>query len=321
MKEARFLALVEDDLAAALRGRGDALGLAGRHLLGAPRAKRARPRLCLRLARFAGTRDEDARVIAGAAELLHNASLLHDDVVDDGDERRGLPTANRVYGNGVAVLAGDLLITLALANLRELPRAITLDGVTTVATMARAALLELDARGHAALDLAGWREIARGKTGALLGFCGRAVALAAGADERAPRLGELAERLGVAFQMADDLADVSAGTGKPALKDLQERTPGLPTVLACAGSRALRADVERTFAAHPGGVPLEQARRLAALIEDSGAVAAARALLAREVEQATELIAAHERAGAESVLTFAAELTGPRFFVTEGRAA
>lgn len=322
MDERTFLARLETEIEGVLADSGDALELAARHLLTAARAKRARPRLCFRFGQLCGTGDEELVAVAVAAELLHNASLLHDDVVDEGMERRGLETANRAYGNGVAVLAGDLLITVALERLKDLPRAVTLDGVRTVATMARAALLELDARGRADLDLAGWRRIAHGKTATLLGFCGRAAALAAGQDERAPRFGELAERFGVAFQMADDLADFESGTGKAALKDLRERTPGLPLVLATERDAALRADVKAAFDAQPGGLDPETAASLALRIADTGVFPEARRLLADEVAQATRLLSEKgESAAVSELLAFGAELVAPGYFVTGERAA
>jgi octaprenyl-diphosphate synthase len=322
--DGRFLEALELALERELALPDDgALERAGRHLLLAPRAKRARPRLVLRLGRVAGA-DEDALLdVAVAAELLHNASLLHDDVVDEGDERRGRPTANATWGNGVAVLGGDLMITLALFRLRDRPRVITTDGVATVARMARAALAELQARGTIELDAAGWESIARGKTGALLGFCGRAAGHLVGDDALAARLGSVAERLGVAFQMADDIADYGAGTGKARHKDLQERQPNLPLVLACARDERVARAAAACFAQRE--VTPADAAQLAAAVVDTGALAEASALVRAQAEAAIDGLGELTKtpAGAD-VLAWARGLAAPDYFTTskpEERAA
>jgi len=322
-EERSFLQQLERELAAVLPTPPEScLHAAARHLCLGGRAKRARPRLVLRMGELAGARPDHLLDVAVAAELLHSASLLHDDVVDAGEARRGRPTANAVYGNPVAVLAGDLLITVALHRLRELPRAITSDGVETVALMTRAALRELEVRGQVGTTLDTWRTIARGKTGALLGFCARAAGLLVDEPDLAKRLGAAAERFGVAFQMADDVADYVSGTGKALHKDLQEKAPGLPLLLACRRDPRLARDVTAAWGTAADRLDPESAGRLGARVLASGAVDEARTLLRVELSAAIEALGElASRIEGEEVLAWAAEIAGPGFFVTERRSA
>jgi len=248
-----FLAAVEDRIAAALRvGEGtDAarrtplLDRAAAWLVDAPGAKRARPLLtrlfggALRLP-WAASVD-----IAASAELIHTASLLHDDVVDRAATRRARPTANALWGDGVAVLAGDLVLAAALRSLSGLPRELTAGAVETVVAMARSALLEVAHRGRLPEELPIWAEIATGKTAALFVWCGQAVGFAAGDPEAGRRFGAFGHHLGLAFQLADDLKDFSARDhGKESLADLRNGNPSYPIWLAARGSTEARGLVE-----------------------------------------------------------------------------
>ena len=186
-EERAFTERVEAGLVRALSppslGDSGVLALAARHLCLAAGAKRGRPRLVWL---FAHCLEQPPPItaltdVAVAAELIHSASLLHDDVVDHGSLRRGLPTANARWGNTVAVLAGDLLLTTALAQLQRHPRSLTRKANETIGAMTRAAIAEVEARGRLDLSAAHWRRIAVGKTGALFSWCASAVA-SLGAD-------------------------------------------------------------------------------------------------------------------------------------------
>ncbi len=239
-----FAAAVERKLQGALEHpEPDTLRSAARLLCLSSTAKRARPLLVERLGALLGTPPERLLPIAAAVELIHSASLLHDDVIDRALERRGQPSANAVYGNRVAVLAGDLLIALALELLRPLPAGVTAAATDAIAAMTRAAMLEIERARDAGLDEDAWRAIARGKTGSLLAFCGRAVGLEAGEEEAAGAFAHAAEQLGIAFQAADDLADLQEGTGKPRFQDLRHGNPSLLIAIALTSDAALAADV------------------------------------------------------------------------------
>lgn len=203
MDTAGFIARVETLLPQALVG-GAVLSDAASHLAMARGAKRARPMLVFHAAQVCDVLPGPALVdVATAIELMHSASLIHDDVVDEGEERRGLPTVNHRYGNTVAVLTGDLVLSRALGLLQ--PKLVHA-AIAVVEEMTRAAHLEVIGR-KGGMDLPMWREMAEGKSGALFGLCGKLVALLRDDEALAERFDRCGRHLGVAFQIADDLVD------------------------------------------------------------------------------------------------------------------
>lgn len=223
---------------------------ASRHLTFAGAAKRMRPLLVDHFGAALGVNEETRLAIATSAELIHTASLLHDDVVDEGTERRGEPTVNAQWNNSVAVLGGDLMLCIALEQLAALPRQVTFDAVQLVAEMTRAAMLEVEAR-NSTWDLKAWERIADGKTGSLLAWCGTAPAVAAGFVVEAPRFGTCGRHLGLAFQLTDDLLDLVGNMetiGKDPLADLRNKNPSFPVALARDLSPALATKLDDLWA-------------------------------------------------------------------------
>jgi len=207
-----------------------------------PRGARIRPRLCLAVAAACG---EDAPVVTDAAaaiELLHCASLVHDDLpcFDDADTRRGRPTVHRAFGEPLAVLAGDALIVLAFQALahgaaltpqRLAPLMLTIAGSVGVpfGIVAGQAWECEDT-----VDLAQYQ---REKTGALFAAATVAGAAAAGAEAEPWRA--LGARLGEAFQVADDILDATANpdaVGKPVGKDVALDRPSAVRELGLDGA-------------------------------------------------------------------------------------
>jgi octaprenyl-diphosphate synthase len=206
--------------------------------------------MCYHLGRLVGM-DGAAGLLdlAVATELIHSASLLHDDVVDAGALRRGRPTVNALWGNTTAVLAGDLLLSRAITQLAGRPPGLTQRAILVVAEMTRASVLEVRSRGRAYVDLDAWRLVAAGKTGALFGLCGFGAGVLAGEPALAGELEAAARHLGVAFQIADDLHDLFGGVGKDALADVRQRTPSYALVLAASRSESVRATLTAAWAA------------------------------------------------------------------------
>jgi octaprenyl-diphosphate synthase len=285
---AAFLHAVEDRLRAAVTDRDDGtpglLREASRTLVLAPGAKRLRPLLTMVLATELGVRGADAVRVAAAAELMHAASLLHDDVIDEGTLRRGLPTANARWGNAAAVLAGDWLLTQAFQELAGLPASLTASAIPAVAEMTGAAILEIETRGRTDLTMDGWRRIAQGKTGVLFAWCGRAVALLARREDAAMALDAFGTHLGVAFQMADDLGDVVGAPGKDRFSDIRSKTPSSVLVLAMTEAPALRACLARAWEQATAPEPLVE--EIGGAVLRSGAPEAALALVERELAHA-----------------------------------
>jgi len=278
-----FLALVEQQLALTLAGAG-LLEQVARPMVLASASKRARPMVAWLVGRALGVNPALVLDVAVAVELVHAASLLHDDVVDGATERRGLPSANARWGATMAVLSGDLLLTSALTRLRSLgPQAIA-RAVDIVAEMTRAVAAEVGMRRRADLSFSDWRTMAEGKTGALFGVAAWLVAAAAGDVGRADRFEAALRHLGVAFQIADDEKDLMA--------DLSDGSPSYPVLLATTLSPTLHRSL--TAAWQETSPEAETLAGLVADVRATGAlplsarqvrneVAAARALLAPEL--------------------------------------
>ncbi|OUQ59307.1 geranyl transferase [Flavonifractor sp. An112] len=196
--------------------------------------KRIRPVLLLESCRLCGGDPEKALPFAGAIEMIHTYSLIHDDLpcMDDDDLRRGRPTNHKVYGEATAVLAGDALLTAAFEWMLDpsvtLPPERVLEAAGILARAAGAQgmvggqVLDMAGEGHA-MGLAEVEELQRLKTGALI----RAAAemgcvLAGGSEEQRKAVCRYAERIGLAFQIQDDILDVvgdEATLGKPVGSD------------------------------------------------------------------------------------------------------
>jgi octaprenyl-diphosphate synthase len=251
----KFVSDVESELSATLGersgvpiGPGTLMGGA-RHLCLGPGSKRLRPTLVHLFGQAVGAPESALMKIAVSAELIHSASLLHDDVVDSGMYRRGRPTVNALWGNIVAVMGGDLVLTLAIQTLRELDREVTDEAVKTVAEMTRATMGEVEMRGDLSVTPARFREVCEGKTGALFAFCGSAVGLVAKDPEATKRFSAFSRHLGIGFQFADDLLDLTGGDeGKSPFADLKSRTPSLPLLLAAQADEGLRRELRDLWA-------------------------------------------------------------------------
>ncbi len=251
MDVARWLArrarVVDRALAAALPPARDRLRQAMRYSLLAG-GKRIRPILALTAAEAVGAPARPVLPFACALEMIHTYSLVHDDLpaMDDDDLRRGRPTSHKVYGEGLAILVGDALLTEAfrvLASARGVPPPRALRAVAEVA----AAAGEAGMVGGQALDLAATgartsaarlQEIHRRKTGALLRASVRVGALVGGAapaDLR--RLTAYGEHVGLAFQIADDILDAGGGAGADGRKDRELGKATYPALLGLDGAR------------------------------------------------------------------------------------
>ncbi len=199
--------------------------------------KRLRP-MCVALAsRLGHGFDDRARAMAVAVELVHSATLLHDDVVDLGEQRRGRPTARAVFGNASSIFAGDWLLVEALrrvqvTGLHDVLAAL-LDAIDEM-IVAEAA--QLESRGKVVADREAWLRIVDGKTAALFRWALLAGGRAGGLDAAGCRpLVDYGTQLGIAFQAVDDVLDLVGDprkTGKGTLADLNEGRLTLPMILA-----------------------------------------------------------------------------------------
>jgi geranylgeranyl pyrophosphate synthase len=208
--------------------------------------------------------------IAVAAELIHSASLLHDDVIDEADQRRGRTTVNAEWGSLAAILSGDLVLTQAFLGLVRWPRCITNGAVRVVSSMTRAALFEADSRGNAHLSLDHWHAIAEGKTGALLAWCGRSAGQLAELDDAAERFARCGQHLGVAYQLADDLRDiVDLDGGKPLFADIRNRNPSYPVLHTAENDSSFREELSDAW--RQPDINEDRVTRLGSRVVDGGA--------------------------------------------------
>lgn len=217
-------------------------------------AKRLRPILTLAAAEAVGARAKDLMNVLPAAcavELIHTYSLIHDDLpcMDDDDLRRGRPTSHKVFGEGVAVLAGDALLTRAFGLLgavkpsKRYPLSMILEETAISAGSLRliaGQVADLEAEGKK-LSIADVRFIHERKTAAMVVLSLRLGAMTANATSRQLKaLTEFGQSIGLAFQIIDDILDVtqsSAQLGKSAGKDLKSSKATYPSVIGLEASR------------------------------------------------------------------------------------
>jgi octaprenyl-diphosphate synthase len=238
--------------------------------------KRVRPALVI-LSALACGGSEDDRVIslAAATELVHSASLLHDDVVDETSARRGVATANAMWGNKLSVLGGDLLLSKAFSLLAGIGNSEILSALSATAVlMSESEMLQAASEG----SIESWREyywrIIRGKTASLTGSCCECGAILRGASPATRRaLAGYGHTFGLAFQITDDLLDITgdpARTGKDIGTDLIHGKFTLPVLLAAERRPELLELVGS------GLCTCEEAERIAAIVLESGAADEAR---------------------------------------------
>lgn len=213
--------------------------------------KRLRPVLALAAAEACGGKPALALPAACAVECVHTYSLIHDDLpcMDDDDLRRGRPTSHKVFGEGIAVLAGDALLTIAfeiLAETRETPRHKLQDFFLELTSAAGSSYLiggqvadiEAENKSSSPQDLL---FIHRGKTAAMISASLRLGAMSANASPKEVRaLGKFGESLGLAFQIVDDILDVTQSTetlGKSAGKDIAAGKTTYPAIFGLEKSR------------------------------------------------------------------------------------
>lgn len=205
------------------------------HLVGAG-GKRLRPLLTLACARMMGYSGEDHIKLAATVEFIHTATLLHDDVVDESQQRRGRATANLLWDNKSSVLVGDYLFARSFKLMVETGSLRVLDILSdAAATIAEGEVLQLTTTRNIATDEATYLRVVRGKTAALFAAaCEVGGVITGSADGQTRCLRDFGDALGVAFQIVDDLLDYGGtkAIGKDIGDDFREGKPTLPLIKA-----------------------------------------------------------------------------------------
>jgi geranylgeranyl diphosphate synthase, type II len=215
--------------------------------------KRLRPILCLASSEMLGGDRSAAMPTACALEMIHTMSLIHDDLpaMDNDDFRRGKPTNHKVYGEDIAILAGDGLLAYAFEYIATQTHGVSADRVLrTIAHLARASsaaglvggqVVDLESEGDPDISLETLSYIHTHKTGALLEACVVCGGILAGAsDAEIEKLSQYAYKIGLAFQIVDDILDITATQaelGKTAGKDLQAQKATYPKLWGLEASQ------------------------------------------------------------------------------------
>lgn len=196
--------------------------------------KRMRPMLILLMAKNHGAVSDVTQNAAVGLELLHTASLVHDDVVDDSDERRGQASVNAVYNNKVAVLAGDYLLSTALLHVSFTDNQKIVQYLAELGrTLASGEILQLSNINNQTISEEAYYEVIKQKTAALFEACCAIGALSAGAsDSEIEAAKQFGQNLGIVFQIRDDIFDYydSPEIGKPTGNDMAEGKLTLPAI-------------------------------------------------------------------------------------------
>ena len=304
------IGVVEEELAHSVRSGVSPGTDAAVHLFEAG-GKRVRPLTVILSAACFRAPCAAARTLGVVAELVHLATLLHDDVIDDGQQRRGKPTARSIWGNAVSVLSGDMLLTQALERTASLglPSILT-DLFATLRRLVDGEILQLAGRAALDVDETTYFRIVQDKTGSLFEWAARSGAACAGAPQEARRaLGVFGARMGVAFQLVDDVLDYAgdAGSaGKALFADLREGKITLPLIRALAAEPSLRQDVD---ASRRGD--LDAALRVAMAVQRSDACDSVRAIARQESNRALDALDVLPQSAARDMLgAIARELVG-----------
>jgi heptaprenyl diphosphate synthase len=309
---------VEDALEKAVRADSEMLGETARYLLTAG-GKRFRPMLVL-LAGYFGD-PTDPRLIPGSVsiELVHQATLYHDDVIDEADSRHGVESANVRWTNTVAILTGDYLFARASDISTDLGTDVCALLARTIATLCDGQIREVEAAGRVEQSVPAYMEVIRRKTGALIATsCRLGGMLSDAPPDYLDVLEGFGEALGLAFQLSDDIMDITATEQelqKEPGQDLKEGVYTFPVLHALNhGNRAAELD-ELLRAGPPDG---DRLRRALDIVLDSESLAVARAAVVAEVDRAHALAARLPDGPALSALVQLAEFLAARCSAREG---
>ena len=317
-----YLAAPMEEVAAvteeALRSDISLLSATNRTLL-AQGGKQLRPVLSLLAAGAAGGINGDSIRFAAASELLHNATLLHDDVVDGARERRGRPTVMALLGGQASVLLGDFWLVRAVRCILEAAHGSTrVIGLfaKTLSDLAEGELLQMQKASSADTTREDYLRIIYSKTASLFETAAVSGAVSAGAPEEWARaLGDYARQLGLAFQVKDDIFDYTGGqaVGKPVGIDVLEQKITLPLLCALECVPAEEADAVRRkvggMADHP-----EEAESVREFVLSHDGIAAAGREMEKMIDQAVLSLEALPESAEKSYLAKLARYVGERTY-------
>ncbi len=252
--------------------------------------KRLRPAMLLLACGAAGYGGPARLELAAVIEFIHTATLLHDDVVDASDLRRGRTTANAAFGNAAAVLVGDFLYSRAVQMMVEVDDMRVMRVLAEATnTIAAGEVMQLMGSHDPEVDEARYLEVIRRKTAKLFEASGRLAGVLARQDTLEQRLAEYGRRVGTAFQLVDDVLDYGGDLGKSLGDDLAEGKPTLPLIYTMRRGNAEQAALVRRAITEGGR---DDFAAVLQAIRASGALDYARAAAQREAEAASAALEA-----------------------------
>ncbi len=278
--------------------------------------KRIRPTLLLLVCKLFREPDAAAISLAAVVEMIHAATLVHDDVIDVAQTRRGRPSANVIWGNHTSVLAGDWMYMQAFQVALQLRNFHILDILISLTQMmVEGELIQLQRIGRIDVSETDYMELIDRKTAALFSACARLGAVAGGADEATEsRLSEFAWNLGMAFQLIDDMLDFTSREkvlGKPVGNDLQEGKVTLPMIYALNEATPAERQLVETVLRDQNysRVPLSKIQEL---ITQRGGLDRARERAQFFTDRARQLIAGFPESRCQAALAAVTELVTER---------
>lgn len=310
------LAEVEDRLFREIGGKVELIGDITRYVLKSG-GKRIRPALLLLSAKLCGYRGGSRDIaLAVVAEYMHAATLIHDDIIDSADKRRGLPSANNIWGPQISVLAGDFLYARSLQILvADGDLAVMQAFADATVRMTEGEVREVQMAGNLDLTYEEYLEIIISKTAALISAACRAGALIAGASKEAVAvMTDFGLNLGIGFQLVDDALDLSAvedRLGKPVGNDFKEGKVTFPVLhVLRTASEPDRARIRELAAREKiGEADLAEVREI---VERHGAVAATMELARAYLERSKESLALFQDSTAKRSLVLLVDFVRDR---------
>ena len=256
--------------------------------------KRFRPLLLLLCSKSCGAKDDLAIRLGTVVELIHVATLVHDDIIDDAHVRRGRPSVNAKWGNQVTVLMGDWLYMTSFHLALEMRNFRVLDVLIDVTRkMVEGELMQLGQQGRMDISVKDQLEISWRKTAYLFSSCGRLGAILGNTDlEREEKLDAYGHAVGMTFQLIDDLLDYSSDeitVGKPVLKDLEEGKTTLPITYLLERADRREQDFVRRVIRNREFTP-ENKRRIIELVRSYRTLDDVRKLASEYAERAKQAV-------------------------------
>jgi octaprenyl-diphosphate synthase len=294
---------VDDVIRQRLSSRVALIDQIAQYIIGAG-GKRIRPRLVLLFAEALGFDGPESHELAAIVEFIHTATLLHDDVVDESELRRGRATANATFGNAASVLVGDFLYSRAFQMMVSVNRMRVLEVLADATNViAEGEVLQLMNMHDPDLSVADYLQVIRFKTAKLFEASARLGAVLAGAERVVEEAcADYGRSLGTAFQLVDDLLDYegqSAELGKNVGDDLREGKPTLPLLLAMErGTPQERAMIRHAIEQGE----LHRLPEILVVVQRTGALLATRAAAQEEAERARAALAALPESRARQAL-------------------